>query len=572
MSEKLFASGKGNDLWYFLFGNADDLYPTDSLIYLNLKNTIILNLKEAGYRKICFVHRTGDYVQIEMRPRDKAEFGAAAYMPFINPNGYKRQLEINGSCVFEYVPEKFGKYLLSRLNEQTDTAIVFYGAAALDGIWGPEDLNSLARSRDSIVKTRGNCCVVVSSVLTSDSKPYLFGDRSIFRMNKEICPKLSSIIENEPADPYSQIRKELPDRTAFLFDLSREQIYLIMKEFLLFDMDQNSFPYSDQLLEESTEFIYYWYHSLEMRKQYYTLLPENPRGKIRVLRDFLWNSEFTYNSAIRCRNLLQAIDDLKKTTGKNIHDSLFEEYKDLMDMAMIADSEEENYVPEKLSELVEDMKHSAAFSGKFWDIQTQINESRPYLQKPLSEEMSSIFEFMIAHTRRAIREEDNKTYLRCIGLLHFCRKNMWIYRPDHKINYDAWQNIIELSEQIFGWQGNIKTRSSKIEEQIRVRDQAMRTVDELRLTRYEETDWEINYYKDKAVQASKEIKTLQNKNNFTSQQILAITSMLNELEDTAVNFQEGNAEYLQKKLESYRAIQKKFYAEIRPEEYEDLLI
>lgn len=560
MGTELFTSGIGSDLWHFIFGNVDDVYPIDSLIYLNLKNYITMQLKDVGFKHVYYVHRAGDFVQIEMDSKAKIDFEASAYLPVINANGFKREMELMGSCVLEYLPEKFGKYLLKRLNEQNNIAVVFYGTSSLKGIWDYQDLSNLVKAKDSISNTRHNKLVVVSSINASESMPYLFGEESIFKRNRELCPELLEVAAKS-GDPYQNMRSLMKGQSSFLFELSRKRIYLIMKEFLLLGQNREFPSFGDQLLEESTEFIYYWYHSVDMRKTYYTLLPENPRGKTSILRSFLWKSDFSYSSSIRWKNLYQAIEDIKQKTGKPLHQSLSELYKDLTPLSMVSESNTGNSELEKLAELVDLMKQKHAFSSKFWDIQTQIDRGRPYLLNPLSEQMSAIFEFVVARTKKAIEEEDMDTYKRCIDFLHFCRRNYWSFDQTHKLNYDAWEHIIELSGQLFDWNKEIASRKVKIEEQIRIRDENRGIVDKLKEFRDADSDWELRHHKDLVINSTNEIKRLQNLNKFAADKILAISSMLYELEDTAVNFQEGSVEKMHEKLEAYRKIQSRVYSE-----------
>ena len=270
-------------LCHLVFAN-DDVYLTESLMRLNLKQYIYYELKKLNYRGIFVL--SGDDTHCELSVADAMSM--SVYNQYRKKSVFAQIFgkgdPVQGTIhMTQEHPEEFFECMLQMMQKEKKLAFVFN-----INVFGmlkryPQYVNTLCDLQKKNY-SKNHMIVILAPTAAEGSMPYFADTESIFRT--ELFPEIRQIFAmHENVYIYERLRQTLGSGVVFMNYLEYADIQRMVQYFIL--MYPQYLTTCKNIEADFTDYIWMYYHSNAFKAHEKNKLPDNPYRIMREIENWL---------------------------------------------------------------------------------------------------------------------------------------------------------------------------------------------------------------------------------------------------------------------------------------------
>ncbi len=265
-------------LCHFVFAN-EDMYFLKSLVRLNLRQYLYVQLKKKQYKAVYFISGEEGRYQVEFGDNRSEELYEK----------YRKQGILNffrikeEEHIFSFKNmELFFNQVLEMMKREKNMAFVFEIQMFAEVSSYPELISEIIKQSEKNYG-REHLFLIHAPTAAEGSKRYLADPSGIFQ--SDLFPKIQRIFRKQNVPIYEKMADEMENRISFLNDWNRGEI-ISMLRFLLMGNRQYFQNYLG-MEEIYADIILAWYRNEQFRRDYLLGLPENKRYVRKVVYESL---------------------------------------------------------------------------------------------------------------------------------------------------------------------------------------------------------------------------------------------------------------------------------------------
>ena len=265
-------------LCHFVFAN-EDMYFLKSLVRLNLRQYLYVQLKKKQYKAVYFI--SGE------EGRYRVEFGDNRSEELYEK--YRKQGILNffrikeEEHIFSFKNmELFFNQVLEMMKSEKNMAFVFEIQMFAEVSSYPELISEIIKQSEKNYG-REHLFLIHAPTAAEGSKRYLADPSGVFQ--SDLFPQIQRIFRKQNVPIYEKMADEMENRISFLNDWNRVEI-ISMLRFLLMGNRQYFQNYLG-MEEIYADIILAWYRNEQFRRNYLLGLPENKRYVRKVVYESL---------------------------------------------------------------------------------------------------------------------------------------------------------------------------------------------------------------------------------------------------------------------------------------------
>ena len=286
----------GNGLCHLVFGN-EDVYYTEGLIRLNIRQYLYFELKKLNYGEIYFLSGDEGRCELIVSDTDAAALYHCYEKKSLIGRIFTKKEKTTGAQKFVLDDFKaFWERAIQMMWNEKNLVFVCSISAFSMLKYHPEYVKDLCELAEKNY-LRGHLILVQASVAAEGSLPYLADTQGVF--HSALFPEIQQIFSlNKNVYIYEQLQQAMGDKAVFLNFLDHPEIYRMVRHFFL---KHPEYTQEEGLCaEEITDYIWMYYHSQDFMLQEKNVFPEN---KKRVLL----NIEKSLEDKTRLRRISQSV-------------------------------------------------------------------------------------------------------------------------------------------------------------------------------------------------------------------------------------------------------------------------
>lgn len=297
----------GNGLCHLVFGN-EDVYYTEGLIRLNIRQYLYFELKKLNYSEVYFL--SGDEGRCELTVPDAEAmnlYQCYEKKSFIGRIFAKKEKTAGAQ---KFVLDDFKDFWERAIQMMwNESGLVFVCSISAFSMlkYHPEYVKDLCELAEKNY-LRGHLILIQASAAAEGSLPYLADTQGVF--HSALFPEIQQIFSlNKNVYIYERLQQAMGDKAVFLNFLDHPEIYRMVRHFFLKHPEYTS---EDGLFaEEITDYIWMYYHSQDFRLHEKNMFPEN---KKRVLL----NIEKSLEDKTRLRRIQESITRIRQQDTREL--------------------------------------------------------------------------------------------------------------------------------------------------------------------------------------------------------------------------------------------------------------
>ena len=265
-------------LCHFVFAN-EDMYFLKSLVRLNLRQYLYVQLKKKQYKAVYFISGEEGRYQVEFGDNRSEELYEK----------YRKQGILNffrikeEEHIFSFKNmELFFNQVLEMMKREKNMAFVFEIQMFAEVSSYPELISEIIKQSEKNYG-REHLFLIHAPTAAEGSKRYLADPSGIFQ--SDLFPKIQRIFRKQNVPIYEKMADEMENRISFLNDWNRGEI-ISMLRFLLMGNRQYFQNYLG-MEEIYADITLAWYRNEQFRRDYPLGLPENKRYVRKVVYESL---------------------------------------------------------------------------------------------------------------------------------------------------------------------------------------------------------------------------------------------------------------------------------------------